>query len=142
MSGERVFLDTNIIVYAYDRTAGRKHEIARDLLIDLWNAGGGLVSTQVLQEFYVTVTKKIGSPLPGPAAREIVEDFLSWAVVPNDGESILAAIDLHVADKISFWDALIIAAAHKAAADILLSEDLSEGRAFGSLVIRNPFGGD
>lgn len=142
MSGERVFLDTNVIVYAYDETAGRKHDIARDLLIGLWNAGGGLVSTQVLQEFYVTVTKKLPSPLPKLEARQIVEDFLTWEVVTNDGESILAAVDLQSAQKLSFWDALIVVSAQKAAADVLLSEDFSDGRRFEGLLIRNPFGGD
>ncbi len=141
MSGERVFLDTNIIVYAYDRDAGRKHEIAKALLIDLWNAEGGVLSTQVLQEFYVTVTKKIASPLPPESAREIIEDFLTWDVVTNDGEAVLEAIDMQISEKISFWDALVVAAARKGAADVLLSEDLSDGRKFGDLCIRNPFAG-
>jgi len=67
------FVDTNIIVYAYDRDAGRKHEIARDLMIGLWSAAGGVLSTQILQEFYVTVTRKIASPLTREAAREIIK---------------------------------------------------------------------
>ena len=141
MSGERVFLDANILVYAYDRDAGRKHEIARDLLIDLWNVAGGVLSTQVLQEFYVTVTKKIASPLPPESAREIIEDFLTWDVVTNDGEAILEAIDMQISEKISFWDALVVAVAKKGAADILLSEDLSDGRKFGDIAVRNPFAG-
>jgi len=141
MSDERVFLDTNIIVYAYDRDAGRKHEIAKALLIDLWNAKGGVLSTQVLQEFYVTVTKKVASPLTPESAREIIEDFLTWEVVTNDGEAVLEAIDLQINEKISFWDALVVAAAGKGRADILLSEDLSDGRKFGDLSIRNPFAG-
>lgn len=139
MSGERVFLDTNIIVYAYDRDAGRKHEIARDLLIDLWDGGGGVLSVQILEEFYVTVTKKIAFPLPHAAAREIVEDLMTWDVVANDGDSVLAAIDLQIREKISFWDALVIAAAIKGGAEVLFSEDLSDGRKFGPLVVRNPF---
>jgi predicted nucleic acid-binding protein len=139
MSGERVFVDTNIIVYAYDRDAGGKHEIATNLLIDLWNTEGGVISTQVLQEFYVTVTKKIASPLASDSAREIIADFLTWDVVANDGEAVLAAIDLHVSEKISFWDALIVAAAEKGGADILVSEDLSDGRKFGNVAVRNPF---
>jgi len=141
MSDERIFLDTNIIVYAYDRDAGRKHEIAKALLIDLWNAKGGVLSTQVLQEFYVTVTKKIASPLPPESAREIIEDFLTWEVVTNDGEAVLEAIDLQISEKISYWDALVVAAAGKGRADVLLSEDLSDGRKFGDLSIRNPFAG-
>jgi predicted nucleic acid-binding protein len=139
MSGERVFLDTNIIVYAYDRDAGRKHEIARNLLIDMWNAEGGVLSTQVLQEFYITVTKKITSPLPPESAREIIVDFLTWDVVTNGGEAVLEAIDLQIREKISFWDALVVAAAEKGAADILLSEDFSDGRKFGDIAVRNPF---
>lgn len=139
MSDERVFLDTNIIIYAYDRDAGRKHEIARALLIDLWNAKGGVLCTQVLQEFYVTVTKKIASPLSPESAREIIEDFLTWDIVTNDGEAVLEAIDLQIREKISFWDALVVAAAGKGRADILLSEDLSDGRKFGDISIRNPF---
>jgi predicted nucleic acid-binding protein len=139
MNGERVFLDTNIIVYAYDREAARKHEIARDLLIDLWNTGGGVLSAQILEEFYVTVTKKIKFPLSPTSAREIVEDLLTWEIVANDGEAVLEAIDLQIREKISFWDALVIAAAIKSGAEILLTEDLSDGRKFGSLVVRNPF---
>jgi predicted nucleic acid-binding protein len=141
MSGERIFLDTNIIVYAYDRDAGRKHEIAKALLIDLWNSEGGVLSTQVLQEFYVMVTKKFASPLPPESAREIIEDFLTWDVVANDGEAVLEAIDLQIREKISFWDALVVVAAGKGAADILLSEDLSDGRKFGTISVRNPFAG-
>jgi predicted nucleic acid-binding protein len=139
MNDERVFLDTNIIVYAYDRDADRKHEIARDLLIDLWNAGGGILSPQVLQEFYVTVTKKIASPLASESAREIIEDFLTWDIVANDGESVLDAIDIQTSEKISFWDALVVVAARKGGADEILSEDLSDGRKFGEIAVRNPF---
>jgi len=139
MSGERVFLDTNIIVYAYDRDAGRKHEIARNLLIELWKAEGGVLSTQVLQEFYVTATKKVASPLPPETAREIIADLLTWDVVTNDGEAVLEAVDLQIREKISFWDALIVAAAEKGAAGILLSGDFSDGRKFGEITVRNPF---
>jgi predicted nucleic acid-binding protein len=139
MSGERIFLDTNILIYAYDRTAGRKHEIAKALMIELWNADGGVLSTQVLQEFYVTATKKVACPMPPEEAKEIVVDFLSWDVVTNDGEAVVEAIDLQTAEKISFWDALIVAASRKGAASVLLSEDLADGRKFGDILVRNPF---
>ena len=139
MSGERVFLDTNILVYAYDRDAGRKHDIARDQLIDLWNAGGGILSTQILQEFYVTVTRKIPSPLPPASAREVIEDYLAWDVVANDGEAVLEAVDLQISGKISFWDALVVVAAKRGGAVQILSEDLPDGRKFGDIVVRNPF---
>ena len=141
MSGERVFVDTNIIVYAYDRDAGRKHEIARDLMIGLWSAAGGVLSTQILQEFYVTVTRKIASPLTREAAREIIKDYLTWGIVSNDGDAVLEAIDIETGENISFWDALVIAAAKRGGAEVLLSEDLSEGRKFGDMVVRNPFAG-
>jgi predicted nucleic acid-binding protein len=141
MSGERVFVDTNIIVYAYDRDAGRKHEIARDLMIGLWSAAGGVLSTQILQEFYVTVTRKIASPLTREAAREIIKDYLTWDVVSNDGDAVLEAIDIETGENISFWDALVIAAAKRGGAKVILSEDLSEGRKFGDIVVRNPFAG-
>jgi len=139
MKEDRIFLDTNILVYAYDSSAGRKHEIAKDLAIGLWHSGGGLLSTQVLQEFFVTVTKKIKAPMNAGLAREIVEDMLTWDVVVNDGDSILQAIDLWTREKFSFWDALIIAAAIRAEAQILLSEDLPHGRSIGSVTIRDPF---
>lgn len=139
MSDERVFLDTNIIVYAYDKDAGKKHEVARELLFGLWNSEGGILSSQILQEFCVTVTRKIELPLPVETTREIVEDFLSWDVVANDGDTILQAIKIQIKEKISFWDALVVAAAQKGGADILLTEDLSDGRRFGNLTVRNPF---
>jgi len=141
MSGERVFVDTNIIVYAYDRDAGRKHEIARDLMIGLWSAAGAVLSTQILQEFYVTVTRKIASPLTREAAREIIKDYLTWGIVSNDGDAVLEAIDIETGENISFWDALVVAAAKRGGAEVLLSEDLSEGRKFGDMVVRNPFAG-
>jgi len=141
MSAERGFVDTNIIVYAYDRDAGRKHEIARDLIIGLWSAAGGVLSTQILQEFYVTVTRKIASPLTREAAREIIKDYLTWGIVSNDGDAVLEAIDIETGENISFWDALVIAAAKRGGAQVLLSEDLSEGRKFGDMVVRNPFAG-
>jgi predicted nucleic acid-binding protein len=139
MSGERVFLDTNILIYAYDRETVRKHEVARDLLIDLWNGGGGVLSAQILGEFYVTVTKKITHPVSPATAREIVMNLATWDVVAIDGESVLEAIDLQSREKISFWDALVVVAAIKGGAEILLSEDFSDGRKFGPLAVRNPF---
>jgi predicted nucleic acid-binding protein len=79
--------------------------------------------------------------LPPESAREIIEDFLTWDVVTNDGEAVLEAIDMQISEKISFWDALVVAAARKGAADVLLSEDLSDGRKFGDISVRNPFAG-
>jgi len=139
MKGDSVFIDTNVLVYAYDAKAGRKHEIARDLLTELWSREGAVLSIQVLQEFFVTVTRKISRPIEPRLAREIVEDLLTWSVVVIDGASVLAAIDLQGLEKISFWDALIVAAAQRAGTKVLLSEDLADGRVFADVTVRNPF---
>ena len=87
----------------------------------------------------MTVTRKIGRPLAADEATEIVEDFLSWDVIANDGEAVLQAIKIQIEEKVSFWDALVVAAARKGGAEILLTEDLSDGRRFGDLIVRNPF---
>lgn len=139
MQGAKVFLDTNIIIYAYDISAGEKHEIARQIVSDLWTSGLGLVSTQVLQEYFVNVTTKIQKPLNIGLAKEIVKDFLKWDVVVNDGESIMNSIDIHLEYHYSFWDSLIIEAAVSGGAELLLSEDLSHGQIIDTLIVENPF---
>ena len=141
MKGVKAFLDTNIIIYAYDTSAGDKHQKARDLLTGLWESGLGMVSTQVLQEFHVTVTRKIPKPLDLTTAREIIADFLTWDVVVNDGDAILKAIDVQEKHGFSFWDSMVIAAAIAGGAAILLTEDLSGGQKIGGVEIRNPFAG-
>jgi predicted nucleic acid-binding protein len=80
MSGAKTFLDTNIVIYAYDASAGLKHEIARQIMTDLWTSGNGILSAQVLQEFYVNVTRKIPKPLDLDLARQIVADLLKWGI--------------------------------------------------------------
>ena len=139
MGEGRVFLDTNIIIYAYDISAGDKHEIAKKIMIDLWDSGSGVLSTQVLQEFFINATQKIPKPLDIELAKEIVNDFLKWDVVINDGESILEAIEIHKKYKYSFWDSMIIMAAISNGCVTLLSEDLSDGQNIGSVKIKNPF---
>ena len=139
MPDDRVFLDTNIIIYAYDATAGMKHEIAKKTVIDLWNSGLGIISTQVLQEFFVASTKKLPKPLDKKLAKEIIQDLLKWEVMINDGESILAAIEIHLRYNYSFWDSMIIESAIKSGALLLLSEDLSDGQIINGVTIKNPF---
>jgi predicted nucleic acid-binding protein len=139
MNEDKIFLDTNVIVYAYDKSAGEKHRIAADIMIKLWESGSGIVSTQVLQEFFVIVTRKIPKPLKANVAREIINDLLKWEVVINDSESILSAIDIHLKYKYSFWDSMIIDAALKGGATKLYSEDLSDRQQINGLIIRNPF---
>jgi predicted nucleic acid-binding protein len=139
MSGAKTFLDTNIVIYAYDASAGLKHEIARQIMTDLWTSGNGILSTQVLQEFYVNVTRKIPKPLDTDLARQIVADLLKWDVVVNGGDSILDAIDIQKRHNFSFWDAMIISSAVTGGAVTLLSEDLTDGQIIGGVAIRNPF---
>ena len=97
-----------------------------------------MVSTQVLQELTVNLRRKASRPLDGKKTREIVADYLSWHVVINGGESILEALDLEERYRISFWDALVIHAALVSGAEILYSEDLSHGQAYGSVRVVNP----
>jgi predicted nucleic acid-binding protein len=132
------FVDTNILIYAEDRDAKAKHRAARDLVVDLWNRRDGVVSVQVLQEFYVTATRKLKKLLAASRAKEIVEEYLTWTVIDNTGPMLLDAIELQRKAQLSFWDALIVQAAIQAGCDRLYSEDLNAGQRFGSLVVINP----
>lgn len=133
------FVDTNILVYAEDRDAGSKHTIARELVTDLWHSGEGVLSIQVLQEFFVNVTRKVRQPLAPDNAFTIVEQYLTWRVVENTGDLLLGGIRLASTLKISFWDALMVQAALVAGCDRLWTEDLNHGQRIGDLVITNPF---
>jgi predicted nucleic acid-binding protein len=135
----KTFVDTNILVYAYDRGAGDKHAQARRTVGQLWEEGSGVLSTQVLQEFYVNVRRKAQRPLSIRSARSLVADYLAWDPVVNDGTSILEAMDAEHRYKISFWDALIIIAAQRSEAGVILSEDFSHGQKYGSVRVLNPF---
>jgi len=139
MKGDKVFLDTNIILYAYDLSAGEKHHIAKKIFVELWDSGLGVISTQVLQEFFVNVTQKIPKTLDKRLAKDIVSDLLKWDVVVNDGESIIEAIEILLRYGYSFWDSLIIEAAMRSGASVLLSEDLSHGQIIHGVTIKNPF---
>jgi predicted nucleic acid-binding protein len=134
----RHFVDTNILIYAHDSSAGAKHERARALVERLWRERSGVVSTQVLQELAVNLRRKAGRPLDAEATREIVADYLTWQVVVNGGEAILEALDLEARYQISFWDALVVEAAQASGAEILYSEDLSDGQSYGSLRVVDP----
>lgn len=134
-----VFVDTNILVYAEDRDAGDKHTIARDLVADLWRSGEGVLSVQVLQEFFVTVTRKMLRPLGPDKALAIIEQYLTWRVVENTGDLLRESIRLASTLKVSFWDALILQAARMERCTRLWTEDLNHGQRLGDLTIVNPF---
>ena len=135
----KAFVDTNVLVYAYDRGAGPKHERALSLVEELWKEGNGILSTQVLQEFYVNVRRKAKKPVSIEQARALIADYLSWDPIVNDGATLLEAIDVEQRYQLSFWDSLIVAAAQKGGASVLFSEDFNHGQKFGSVVVQNPF---
>jgi predicted nucleic acid-binding protein len=135
---DRYFVDTNILMYAHDTAAGDKHVRAKALVEDLWENRSGVVSTQVLQELAVNLRRKAKKPLDPKATRDIVSDYLAWQVVVNGGDSILEALDLEVRYQVSFWDALVVQAAQVSGAEILYSEDLSDGQTYGTVRVINP----
>ena len=139
---DRYFVDTNILMYAHDTSAGAKHERARALVEELWRDRSGVVSTQVLQELAVNLRRKTAKPLDAKATREVVADYLAWQVVVNGGDSILEALDLEERYQISFWDALVVHAAQSAGTTVLYSEDLSDGQRYGPIRVINPFNQD
>jgi predicted nucleic acid-binding protein len=132
------FCDTNILVYAYDTSAHTKRELARELVERLWREDSGAVSIQVLQELFVTLTRKIASPVQTRIARGIVADLASWRVVEPRTGDILAAIDATERWRVSFWDAMILTAAERAGARVVWSEDLAHGQSYDGLTVRNP----
>lgn len=133
------FVDTNVLAYAHDASEQRRQPIAAALVDGLWHSREGVLSTQVLTEFYVVATRKFQPPLPRREARGLVDAYSAWPVVTVDTALITAASALEERHSLSFWDALIIEAARRAGADQLLSEDLQHGRRIAGLVIENPF---
>jgi predicted nucleic acid-binding protein len=134
-----VFVDTNILVYAHDATAGTKREQARALLVELWESGTGCLSVQVLQEFFVVVTTKVPRPLEADTAAAVIADLARWHVhapAPND---LLAAIGIHSRTGLSFWDAMIVRSATALGCSELRTEDLSEGQILEGVRVVNPF---
>ena len=135
---DKVFVDTNILVYAHDRAAGAKHERARLLIENLWKSDGGVISTQVLQELCVSLRRRAARPLPVEETQRLIEDYLAWEIVVNTAESVVEALAIESRYKISFWDALIVQAAGSSGAAILYSEDLAHDQSHGSVRVVNP----
>ena len=133
------FVDSNILVYGYDRTAGRKFDRARALLERLWEGDNGVLSTQVLEEFYVTITRKIPNPLQPRKARQIVSDLGVWTIVMLDVTDLIRGSEIAERYRLSFWEGLILTAAHKKEAQTVWSEDFRHGQKYGGLTVRNPF---
>ncbi len=134
----KTFVDTNVLIYAHDVDAKAKHEAAKSILRELWSQRTGVLSMQVLQEFYVNVTRKIASPLPKDAARLVVTSYSIWCMETTPAE-IAAAFRLEDESRIGFWDALIVASAAKSGAERILSEDLNAQQRIAGVQVENPF---
>jgi predicted nucleic acid-binding protein len=132
-----VFVDTNVLLYAIDEAEPRKHRAALEWRAHLWRSRRGRLSYQVLQEFYVQALRK--NPKRTAAARAEVRDLLAWDPVPVDGGVVEAAWDLQDRYSLSFWDALIVAAAHAAECGYLLTEDLTHGQVLDGVRVVSPF---
>jgi predicted nucleic acid-binding protein len=139
MSG-KIFIDTNVLIYAHDSDAGAKHKIASAILRELWSERTGVLSVQVLQEFYVNVTRKIAAPLPKQLARLVVDSYAIWCVGTTAAD-IASAFRIEDESGIGFWDALIVSCAAKSGATRVLSEDLNAGQRIAGILIVNPFVG-
>ncbi|MFY9951396.1 MAG: PIN domain-containing protein [Candidatus Sulfotelmatobacter sp.] len=133
----RSFFDTNVLIYADDKAAPAKQRRSLNLLAEHRRARSGVVSFQVLQEYFVTVTKKLH--VDAPLARRKVELLAEFDVVAVGVSDILAAIDLHRLHSFSFWDALILRAAKQAGCSVLFSEDMQHTREIDGVRIVNPF---
>jgi predicted nucleic acid-binding protein len=138
MSGP-VFVDTNVLVYARDAAVPEKQDAAATWMERLWTEGTGRLSHQVLQEFYVTVTRKLRPGLDAAGAREEVRALLAWDPVPVHESVIEGAWRLEDQYALSWWDALIVAAAEVAECPYLLTEDLQAGQRLGRVTVVNPF---
>jgi predicted nucleic acid-binding protein len=133
----RSFLDSNVLVYTDDHDTPDKQRRALDLLAEHRRARTGVVSLQVLQEYFVAATRRLG--VDAAIARRKVELFADYHVVVLDVEDVLAAIDLHRLEPLSFWDALLVRAAKQAGCRVLYTEDLQHGRTVDGVRIVNPF---
>lgn len=135
----KCFVDTNVLVYAHDQSAGEKCEKALLLANELWDSGNGVLSTQVLQELYIALRRKVANPLSASETEQVLRDYFAWEIVVNTRESVIRAISMETRYKISFWDALILQAAERVGATVLYSEDLSHRQVYGTVRVVNPF---
>jgi predicted nucleic acid-binding protein len=133
------FVDANILVYAFDASAKAKQAAAKALIERLWDSGTGCLSIQVLQEFFVTVTRKVAKPLTVEEAADRIREFSAWKVFAPSADDVLAAIALQQQANLSFWDAMIVRAAAETQCDVLWTEDLNDGQVIRGVRIRNPF---
>jgi len=137
----REFIDSNVLVYGHSATSGQRRERASALLARLWESETGCLSIQVLQESFVTLTRKVPEPLPSAQAGKLVEEYGQWIVHSPLAADLVAAIDLSTKLRISFWDAMILRSAHSLGCQTLWTEDLNDGQSYAGVTVRNPFAG-
>ncbi len=135
MKKGRVFVDTNLLVYAFDPSDEKKRRLSVERIRGVGSRM--VISTQVLQEFFSVVTKKIG--LPRAEARELLLDLCENEVVPSTPDLVKDAVDLAIVTGYSIWDALVIQAAIASRCELLLSEDLNHGQTVKGVRLENPF---
>lgn len=133
------FVDANILLYAYDATAGEKQEVARALVDRLWRERRGALSVQVLQEFYVNATRKIRRTMDPDVAIDTLKNLARWRVHSPLADDVIAAASLSSRYRLSFWDAMIVRSAAELRCDTLWTEDLNEDQVIEGVVLRNPF---
>jgi predicted nucleic acid-binding protein len=138
-AAEQIFIDTNVLVHAHDLDSGLRRAIAEHVLKQLWQDETGVLSTQVLQEFYAALTTGIASPVPRRAARDLIHAYSVWPVVTLDAAGVQAASDVEERYRLSFRDALIVVAARKSGATLLLSDTVQPYRPITGLALQNPF---
>jgi len=136
---DKTFIDTNVLVYANDRSENVKHDRAKQILVEGIENGNIVLSTQVLCEFFVTVTRKIKVRLPENTAKEEILLLRAVEIVEIDFKLVIQAIDISNKIGLSYWDSLIAAAATKARCNVLYSEDLNHGQSIDSVTVVNPF---
>ncbi len=135
----REFIDSNVLVYGHSATSGVRWERASALLTRLWESETGCLSIQVLQESFVTLTRKVSEPLPPAQAGKVVEEYGRWTVHSPLADDVVAAIDLSTRLRISLWDAMIVRSAHSLGCQTLWTEDLNDGQSYAGVTVRNPF---
>jgi predicted nucleic acid-binding protein len=141
MSGEKAlsFVDTNVLVYAFDKSSSPKKRVAQGLMNELMEEDRLRLSTQVLQELFVALTRKVSQRCSSEEARAVLEDLAVWPVMVIDYPAIRAAAGLADQAKISFWDALVVVAAARTGASVLHTEDMNDGQEILGVRISNPF---
>ena len=135
----REFVDANVLVYAFDASAAGKHHAARRLIERLWDHGTGCLSVQVLQEFFVTVTRKVANPLSSQQAADRIRELSAWTVFAPTAEDVVTAIGVAEKAKVGFWDAMILHAAAESGCSVCWTEDLNHGQTWRGVRIQNPF---